>query len=46
MLHSILVWLGFATPKNDAHGSANAYGHKHGVIDSTLAIQTPEGVAG
>ena len=41
MLHSILVWLGFAQPKSEAmHDHAKSHGHTHGVIDSTLATTT------
>ena len=41
MLHSILVWLGFAQPKGEAtHDHAKSHGHTHGVIDSTLATTT------
>ena len=37
MLHSLLVWLGFAQPKGHKHDAANRHGHTHDVIDSTLA---------
>lgn len=41
MLHSILVWLGFALPKGEAtHDHAKSHGHTHGVIDSTLTTTT------
>jgi len=41
MLHSILVWLGFAQPDGEAtHDHAKSHGHTHGVIDSTLATTT------
>ena len=42
-MQSILVWLGFATPKPDDHGGEAGHGHTHGVIDSTLA-STSEGI--
>lgn len=42
-MQSILVWLGFATPKADGHASEAGHGHTHGVIDSTLA-STTEGI--
>lgn len=43
MLHSALVWLGFAEPDTHAHGhhhghgDAGKHGHTHGVIDPTIA---------
>lgn len=41
MLHSILVWLGFARPIGEAtHEHTASHGHVHGVIDSTLATTT------
>lgn len=41
MLHSILVWLGFAQPKGEAtRDHAKSHGHTHGVFDSTLATTT------
>ena len=43
MLHSILVWLGFARPNVGPHDADHAHGHTHGVIDSTLATTT-EGI--
>lgn len=41
MLHSVLVWLGFAQPKGGAtHDDTKSHGHTHGVIDSVLATTT------
>ena len=46
MLHSILIWLGFAQsddaqtyghPHGHDHSSAGKHGHTHGVIDPTIA---------